>query len=46
MTDTLPPEASKAEGSFILEVLDGNLPTVVEPTDSVRKHHSECVKGE
>lgn len=41
MTETLPPKATKPEGSFLLEVLDGKLPTVVEPTATVKKHYSD-----
>jgi hypothetical protein len=45
MTETLPPQEPKPQGSLLLEVLDGKLPTVVEPTETVKRLHKE-VQGE
>lgn len=39
------PPSPRAEGSLLLEVLDGKLPTVVEPTETVRKYHDEIRPG-
>jgi len=42
--DELGPDDRKEKGSFLLEVLDGSLPTTIPVTDTVRRHYEESVK--
>jgi len=42
--EALGPDDPREKGSFLLEVLDGSLPTTIPVTDSVRRHYEESVK--